>query len=51
MTTSVLNTKNSGVQIKISDIIELLKKADYHAKIKDIELKYFATADYNKFYK
>ena len=50
-TTSVLITKNSGVQIKISDITELLKKADYHAKIKDIELKYFTTADYNKFYK
>ena len=47
---SVLNAKQSWVQIKISDVAELLKKADYHAKIKYIDRKYFTTANYNKFY-
>ena len=34
---SVFNTKNSRVQIKISDVTELLKKSDYHAKLKESE--------------
>ena len=49
MTTAVLNTKISEVENKISSISGSVKKTDYDNKIKDIEGKYFTTADYNKF--
>ena len=34
---------------KIPNISDLVKKADYEAKIKDIKDKYFTTFEYNKF--
>ena len=37
------------VKCKIRNVGGLVKKTDYDAKIKDIERKYFTTADYNKF--
>ena len=49
MTRAVLNTKISGVESKIRDVSGLVKKTDYVAKIKEIERKYFTTADYNRF--
>ena len=49
MTTAVLNTKISEVENKISSISGSVKKTAYDNKIKDIEGKYFTTADYNKF--
>lgn len=36
-TNAALNIKISGVEDKISDISKLIKKADYDAKIKDID--------------
>ena len=30
-------------------MLVIVKKADYHAKISDIEKNYFTTSDYNKF--
>lgn len=36
-TNAALNIKISGVENKISDISKLIKKADYDAKIKDID--------------
>ena len=44
-TASALTT----VENKIPDAINLLMKADYDAKISDIESKYFTTTDHNKF--
>ena len=41
VTTTVLNTKISEVEIKIPDISGLVKKKDYNAKISDIEKKIF----------
>ena len=49
MTTTDLNTSISEVKNKILSVSGLIKKTDYDAKIKDIEGKYFFTADYNKF--
>ena len=49
MTTNVLNTKISEVENKFPSVSGLVKKTDYDAKVKDIEGKYFTTADYNKF--
>ena len=37
------------VKCKIRNVGGLVKKTDYDAKIKDIERKYFTTADCNKF--
>ena len=48
LTTTVFFTKISEVDIKISSAGGLVKKTDYDAKVKDIEGKYFITADYNK---
>ena len=44
-TTAALTT----VENKIPNFSDLVKKADYDAKISDIEDKYFTTSDYNKF--
>ena len=47
----VLNTKTIELENKILSVSGLVKKTDEinDAKIKDIEGKYFTTADYNKF--
>ena len=37
------------VENKIPNNSDLVKKADYEAKIKDIKDKYFTTFEYNKF--
>ena len=47
MATTVLNTNTSEVQNKVPSISGLVKKTDYDAKTKDIEEKYFTTADYD----
>ena len=39
----------TAVKNKIPNVINLVKKTDYHAKISDIEKKYLTTSDYNKF--
>ena len=49
MTTTVLNTKISEVENEIPNVSGLVRKTDYNSKIKDIEGKYFAIADYKKF--
>ena len=49
MTTTVLNTKISEVENKMSSVIGLVKKTDNDVKIKEIVEKYFTTADFNKF--
>ena len=49
MTTTVLNTKNSKIEKKISDINDFVKKTVYDTKISDIRKKYFTISDYNKF--
>ena len=41
MTTTVLNTKNSKIEEKISDINDLVKKTVYDTKISDIRKKIF----------
>ena len=38
-----------AVENKIPNVSSLVKKADYDAKIKEIESRYFTTSDYNKF--
>ena len=47
MATTVLNTNTSEVQNKVPSVSGLVKKTDYDAKTKDIEEKYFTTADYD----
>ena len=42
-----MNTKIGGVENKMPDVSGLVKKTDY--KMSDTEIKYFNTADYNKF--
>ena len=37
------------VENKIPNASDLVKRADYDAKIKDVKNKYFTTSDYNKF--
>ena len=37
------------VENKIPNVSDLIKKADYDVKISEMESKYFATSDYNKF--
>ena len=49
VTTIVLNTKFGGVENIVPNVTNLAKKRNYGAKIKDIEKKYFTTADCNKF--
>ena len=47
-----LTTTSAGlttVQNKIPNVSDLDKKADYDAKISEMENKYFTTYDYNKF--
>ena len=49
VTTTALNTKISEAENKILSVSSLVEKTDYDTKTKDIEGKYFTTADYNKF--
>ena len=49
MTVTALNAKISEVENKILSISSLVKRTDHDNKIKDIEEKYFTTADCNKF--
>ena len=49
MTTTVVNTKIGKVEKKIPNFSDLIKKADYNAKISDIEENYFTTSEYIKF--
>ena len=44
-TTAALST----VKNEILNVDDLVKKAEYDAKISDIESKFFTTSDYNKF--
>ena len=37
------------VENKIANVIDVVKKADYVAKISELENRYFTTSDYNKF--
>ena len=50
---SIINLTTSAglttVQNKIPNVSDLVKKADYDAKISEMENKYFTTYDYNKF--
>ena len=46
---TVLNMEISEVENGIPSVNGLVKKTDYDTKIKDIEEKYCATTDYNKF--
>ena len=46
VTITVLNTKINEVGNKIPSVSGLVKKIDYDAKVKDIEGKYFTTANY-----
>ena len=48
-TTAVLNTRISAVENKTPSVSGLVKKTNYGAKTKDIEGKYFTTADCNNF--
>ena len=49
VTTIVLNTKFGGVEKIVPNVTDLAKKRNYGAKIKEIEKKYFTTADCNNF--
>ena len=42
-------TALTAVENKIPNVSDLIKKADYDAKISEMENKYFTTSDYNKF--
>ena len=44
-----MNTRISAVENKTSSVSGLAKKTNYDAKAKDIEGKYFTTADCNNF--
>ena len=46
--TSALNNKNRHAESYLFDFSGLVKKADYRAKILNIEAKYLTTIDYNK---
>ena len=46
MTTTVWNTKISKVENKTPSASGLIKETDYDTKIKNIEGKYFTTADF-----
>ena len=43
------NTALTAVENKTTNVINLLKRINYDAKISEIDSKYFTTADYNKF--
>ena len=43
------NTALTAVENKTPNVINLLKRINYDAKISEIDSKYFTTADYNKF--
>ena len=43
------NTALTAVENKTPNVINLLKRINYDAKISEIDFKYFTTADYNKF--
>ena len=43
------NTALTAVENKTPNVINLLKRINYDAKISEIYSKYFTTADYNKF--
>ena len=43
------NTALTAVENKPPNVINLLKRINYDAKISEIDSKYFTTADYNKF--
>ena len=45
------NAPLTAVKNKIPHVSNLVKNTDYETKISDIETKYIATADYNKFTK
>ena len=49
ITNLATTTALTAVGNKISSVSDLVKKADYHAEIKDIENKYFTTSDFNEF--
>ena len=51
MTANVLNIKIGEVENKIPGTCSFVKKTGYKAKTSDIENKYFATYNYNKFTK
>ena len=48
MTKTVLNRKTNKVENKVLIVSSLVQKTDYDAKIKEIERKYFTTANYKK---
>ena len=48
MTKTVLNRKTNKVENKVIIVSSLVQKTDYDAKIKEIERKYFTTANYKK---
>ena len=43
------NTVLTTVENKILNVSDLVKNADYDAKISEMEKKYFTTSEYNKF--
>ena len=43
------NTALTTVENKILNVNDLVKNADYDAKISEMEKKYFTTSEYNKF--
>ena len=43
------NTALTAVENKTPNVINLLKRINYDAKISEIDSKYFTAADYNKF--
>ena len=43
------NPALTAVENKTPNVINLLKRINYDAKISEIDSKYFTTADYNKF--
>ena len=49
MITIVLNTEIIEFEKKIPNVTDSVRKADFEAKILEIEKKYFTTADCNKF--
>ena len=48
MTKTVLDRKTNKVENKVLIVSSLVQKTDYDAKIKEIERKYFTTANYKK---
>ena len=48
---SATSPSSTAVENEITNVINLINKINYDAKISDIENKYITTADYNKFTK